>query len=83
MPEKATFNLKTKGEEVSDTKGNVIIPTLQEIEQPNGNKYEFVVLSKLKRNVDGTQTGNAKTVFIPVHMASEVMKQVNTLIKKS
>lgn len=82
MPEqKAKFNLLEKAEEITDDKGNYVIVSKQEIVQPNDSKTLHIVISKIRRNVDGTQQGNAKSIFIPVAMAPYVTKTINSLVK--
>lgn len=79
--EKAKFNLLKKANEVSDDKGNVVIVSHQEIVQLDGRKSQHVVISKIRRNVDGTQSGRPKSVFIPVSMITDVFKSVETVLK--
>lgn len=79
---KAKFNLLQKASEVSDKKGNVFLVSLQEIVQENGSKSEHIVLTKIKRNVDGSQNGVTKSLFIPVSLAEEVTSTIDSLLPK-
>lgn len=80
MPEKkATFNLIRKSEDILDKKGNVLITSLQEISQDNGSSSQHLVITKLKRNTDGSQSGNAKTLFIPVSLVEPLLDSISSL----
>jgi hypothetical protein len=83
MPErtKSKFNVLEKLPEISDDKGNVLIVSRQEIVQENGSKSEHLVISKIKRNSDGTQRGNVKSLFIPVELVNPLLKAIPTLKK--
>lgn len=84
MPEfadKPKFNLIKRLDEIKDKKGNAVILSKQEIIQPDGSKSVHGVISKVRRNIDGTQSGKPKTVFIPDELLSLVSKGLEVLSK--
>lgn len=80
MANETSFNLLRKANEIGDDKGNFLIVTLQEIVQRNGSKTEHVVISKVRRNVDGTQQGDSKSLFIPKGLAPSLIQTIDSLI---
>lgn len=83
MPEQkiAKFNLLKKANEIADEKGNVLICSHQEIEQPSGSKSQHLVISKVRRNIDGSQAGKPKSLFIPVALVPQMIKSIELLLK--
>lgn len=78
---KAKFNLVKKSNDITDKKGNVVVVSHQEIIQPDESKSDHIVLTKVRRNVDGTQSGNAKSLFIPKALSEDVIKAITLLSK--
>jgi hypothetical protein len=84
MPEtqnKATFNLKRKANEVTDSKGNVLVLSIQEIVQSDDRKSEHLVITKFRRNVDGSQAGLSKSLFLPLALVPKLLETAKALIR--
>jgi hypothetical protein len=83
MPEKtkAVFNLLKKAPEIIDGKGNVLLVSRQEIVQGDGSTSQHISISKIKRNSDGSQQGNVKSLFVPVGLVASLIKAIQSLEK--
>ena len=49
--------------------------------QSSGSSSEHIVVSKVRRNVDGTQQGVPKSLFLPIALIPEIIKAVESLKK--
>jgi hypothetical protein len=83
MPgEKSKFVLVEKGKEITDDKGNFMVPSIQDLVNPDGSAFRMAVISKFRRNVDGTQTDKAKVLFMKPELVPATMKELESLINR-
>lgn len=80
MADNSQFDIVGEPIEVKGDKGVVFICSRQTLTRQD-RKSEFYVVKKIRRAIDGTQTGKASQVFIPVSMYLDIVKALQTLPK--